>query len=260
MKTTMRAITLAAMAAVSGAAVAADLPARGPTPYYSQPASYYNWSGLYAGVNAGYEWGHVTSSSIDPSGIAGGGQVGYNFQTGQFVFGGETDIQASAADDTFAPWKFSNPWFGTLRGRAGYALNNILFYGTVGIAYGELAGQLNSLEENKTLVGWTGWCRHGSRSRSEMVGQGGISLHGPRRSRLHDHRREQRPAKQHAASRHQLSLLERIHSRVAENPGLSRPGFFFAARGVAFRLSLSPLVDKCRLAANIVRGGINYRF
>ena len=156
MKNTMRAITLAAVTAASGAAVAADLPARGPAPYYTQPASYYNWSGLYAGVNAGYEWGHVTSSSIDPSGIAGGGQVGFNWQSGQFVFGGETDIQASAADDTFAPWKFSNPWFGTLRGRVGYALNNILFYGTAGLAYGELAGQLNALEENKTLVGWTG--------------------------------------------------------------------------------------------------------
>jgi outer membrane immunogenic protein len=97
----------------------------------------------------------ITSSNIDPSGVAGGGQVGYNWQSGQFVFGAETDIQASAADDTFAPWKFSNPWFGTLRGRAGYALNNILFYGTVGMAYGELTGQLNSLEENKTLIGWT---------------------------------------------------------------------------------------------------------
>ena len=155
MKTTMRAMILAAVVAVPGAAVAADMGARGPTPYYAQPASYYNWSGLYAGVNAGYEWGHVTNSSLDPSGIAGGGQVGYNWQSGQFVFGAETDIQASAADDTFAPWKFSNPWFGTLRGRAGYALNNILFYGTLGMAYGELSGQLNSLEENKTLVGWT---------------------------------------------------------------------------------------------------------
>ncbi len=103
MKTTVRATTFAAaMAITAGVAAAADLP-RGPTPYYSAPASYYNWSGLYAGINAGYDWAHVTNSSIDPSGIFG-------------VFGGETDIQASAADDTFAPWKFSNPWFGTLRG------------------------------------------------------------------------------------------------------------------------------------------------
>jgi len=155
MKTTMRAMTLAVALAASGAAMAADLP-RGPQPYYSAPAAYYNWGGLYAGVNAGYEWAHVTNSSLDPSGIFGGGQLGYNWQNGQFVFGGETDIQASAADDTFAPWKFSNPWFGTLRGRAGFTLNNIMFYGTAGLAYGELSGQLNSLGEDKTLVGWTG--------------------------------------------------------------------------------------------------------
>ena len=155
MNKTMRAMALAALTAASGAATAADL-SRGPTPYYSQPASYYNWAGLYAGVNVGYAWGHVTGSSLDPDGIFGGGQVGYNWQSGQFVFGAETDIQASAADDTFAPWKFSNPWFGTLRGRAGYAMNNILFYGTLGMAYGELSGQLNALDENKTLVGWAG--------------------------------------------------------------------------------------------------------
>ena len=154
MNKTIGAMTLAAVAAASGAAAAADLP-RGPTPYYSQPAPYYNWSGLYAGVNAGYEWGHVTSSNIDPSGIAGGGQVGYNWQNGQFVFGGETDIQASAADDTFAPWKFSNPWFGTLRGRAGFALNNILFYGTGGLAYGDLRAELGRFAETQTLAGWT---------------------------------------------------------------------------------------------------------
>ena len=65
-------------------------------------------------------------------------QAGYNGQFGQFVFGGETDLQVSDADDTFAPWKFSNPWFGTLRARAGFAMSNVLFYGTVGLAYGTL--------------------------------------------------------------------------------------------------------------------------
>ena len=47
---------------------------------------------------------------------------------------------SSDADDVFAAWKFSNPWFGTLRGRAGVALNNVLLYGTVGLAYGSAAG------------------------------------------------------------------------------------------------------------------------
>ena len=149
------AISVAIATATAGTAAAADLP-RGPAPYYYSPPAVYNWSGFYAGLNLGYQWGKVTNSSIDPSGIAGGGQIGYNWQVGQFVFGAEADIQASAADDTFAPYKFSNPWFGTVRGRAGYAINNVLLYGTFGLAYGNLDAQLGSLEENKTLVGWAG--------------------------------------------------------------------------------------------------------
>ena len=152
MKKTILAITVATVA--GGAAAAADLP-RGPAPYSPPPSSIYNWTGPYAGLNLGYEWGKVTSTSIEPAGVAGGGQLGYNWQTGQFVFGLETDLQASGADDTFAPYKFSNPWFGTLRGRAGFAVNNILLYGTVGIGYGELKGESFGLEEDKTLFGWT---------------------------------------------------------------------------------------------------------
>jgi outer membrane immunogenic protein len=155
MKKKILAISVATATAAAGAAVAADLP-RGPAPYYYPPPAVYNWTGFYAGLNLGYEWGKVTNSSIDPSGIAGGGQIGYNWQIGQFVFGAEADFQASAADDTFAPYKFSNPWFGTVRGRAGYAINNVLLYGTLGLAYGNLDAQFGSLEENKTLVGWTG--------------------------------------------------------------------------------------------------------
>jgi outer membrane immunogenic protein len=154
MKKKILAISVAAVT-TAGTAAAADLP-RGPAPYYPAPASVYNWNGLYAGLNIGYEWGKVTNSGFNPSGVAGGGQLGYNWQIGQFVLGGETDIQASAADDTFAAYKFSNPWFGTLRGRAGYAINNILLYATAGLAYGGLKAELGSLDESKTLVGWTG--------------------------------------------------------------------------------------------------------
>ncbi len=156
MNKTILAMTVAAVAAVSGAATAADLP-RSPAPYYSPaPASVYNWSGPYAGLNIGYEWGKITNNAVEPNGLLGGLQGGYNWQSGQFVFGGETDIQLTGADDTFAPWKFSNPWFGTLRGRAGFALNNILFYGTFGLAYGELKGEISGLAETKTHVGWAG--------------------------------------------------------------------------------------------------------
>jgi outer membrane immunogenic protein len=137
-----------------GAACAADLP---HPSYYTAtaPLSAYSWTGLYLGGNLGYEWGATSNNPTRPSGFAGGAQAGYNLQTGQFVFGGEADIQLSGANDTFAPWKFSNPWFGTLRGRAGYAVNNFLIYGTAGIAFGELQAQtVGLLSESHTNVGW----------------------------------------------------------------------------------------------------------
>lgn len=138
----------------SGAANAADLPRS--QPYYQAPAaSYYNWSGAYAGANVGYQWGKARNTGTSPSGLEGGLQAGYNWQNGQFVYGAETDIQISGADDTFAPFKFSNPWFGTLRGRAGLAMNNILFYGTLGLAYGGLKAESFGLSESKTHIGWT---------------------------------------------------------------------------------------------------------
>jgi len=155
MKKTILAMTVASMAAASGLANAADLP-RGQAYPPAVDMRVYNWSGPYAGVNVGYDWGKITNSSLSPTGLAGGLQGGYNWQSGQFVFGAETDIQITGADNTFAPFKFSNPWFGTLRGRAGYAMNNILFYGTLGLAYGGIKGESFGLSEDKTHVGWAG--------------------------------------------------------------------------------------------------------
>ncbi len=145
-----------AVAMAASAAIAADLP-RGTyqSPYVAAPVAGYNWMGPYIGANLGYQWGTTTNNPTDPSGIAGGVQAGYNWQSGQFVVGGETDIQLSGSDDTFAPYKFSNPWFGTLRARAGIAMNNILFYGTAGLAYGGVKGEISGLSESKTHVGWT---------------------------------------------------------------------------------------------------------
>ncbi|HEY5378323.1 MAG TPA: outer membrane protein [Pseudolabrys sp.] len=154
MKKTLFAAVLATGLAAAGSAAAADLR---PAPYAPIAQSgLYNWSGAYAGLNLGYEWGNVTNSSVNPSGLTGGGQLGYNWQNGQFVFGAETDLQFSGADDTFAPFKFSNPWFGTLRGRAGVAFNNVLLYATLGLAYGDLRAQSAGLDETRTEVGWTG--------------------------------------------------------------------------------------------------------
>jgi outer membrane immunogenic protein len=144
----------AAMALTATAATAADY--GGPPPYGAPPAPYYtaySWLGPYVGGNLGYQWGALSNSGADPAGISGGGQAGYLWQSGQFVFGVETDLQFSNASGTFADYKFSNPWFGTVRGRGGIALNNILFYGTLGLAYGRGQITLAGLTENNLHTG-----------------------------------------------------------------------------------------------------------
>lgn len=141
----------------TGSAAAADLSYGSRAPYtVNQPLNAYSWAGPYLGGNLGYEWGSVSNNPTKPSGFVAGATAGYNFQNGPWVFGIEGDIEVTGADDTFAPWKFSNPWFGTVRGRAGYTFSNVLFYGTAGLAFGELSGQtFFGLSESHTSAGWT---------------------------------------------------------------------------------------------------------
>jgi outer membrane immunogenic protein len=137
-------------------AQAADMNYGSRAPYtVNQPLNAYSWAGPYIGGNLGYAWGSVDNNPTKPSGVSGGIQGGYNWQSGPFVFGLEGDIQITGSDDTFAPWKFSNPWFGTVRGRAGYAFNNIYLYGTGGLAFGELRAETFGLSESHTNAGWT---------------------------------------------------------------------------------------------------------
>jgi len=154
MPRTVLAAALVALALLSDAAVAAD---NFPYGAVARPGGYM-WQGPYVGGNLGYQWSGINNNPASPNGIAGGVQAGYNVQYGQFVFGGETDLQVTGANDTFAPWKFSNPWFGTLRARAGLAISSVLFYGTAGLAYGTLnmKNTLTSVSESHTSTGWAG--------------------------------------------------------------------------------------------------------
>jgi outer membrane immunogenic protein len=99
-----------------------------------------------------------TSLNVKETGFIGGGQIGYNWQFNQFVAGFETDIQGASAKGSstaslFNPApplvNFSAPvggtasvsrrldYLGTVRARLGYAADNVLFYVTGGLAYGE---------------------------------------------------------------------------------------------------------------------------
>lgn len=157
----MRKIVLGAIAAattfVSASAQAADMYDRRPyaQPYTVNQPLANSWMGPYIGGNLGYGWGDVSNNGARPSGVLGGLQAGYNYQSGQLVVGIEGDLQLNSADDTFAGWKFSNPWFGTVRGRLGYAFNNVLLYGTGGLAFGTLKVQSGGFSESHTSAGWT---------------------------------------------------------------------------------------------------------
>jgi outer membrane immunogenic protein len=128
-------ITAAAIAAIAGSsAFAADL----PMPPLEPAASTYSWSGFYTGGNLG---GLSTSST---STVIGGGQIGFNWQYGWLVFGGETDIQGMAfrrsavltnAIGTSVTANTSANYLGTVRNRIGVARGRWLAYATGGLAY-----------------------------------------------------------------------------------------------------------------------------
>jgi outer membrane immunogenic protein len=154
---------------------------------HAQPASgTADWSGLYVGVNGGYNWdnsrdrGTVTVNQLSgvnngggvvtvPStsfpagrshtnndGFMGGGQVGFNAQSGPIVFGVEGDFDGVSGrrgqtsfyslpatglttGSTVTVRNETDPdWVATLRGRAGLAVDRTLFYGTGGVAWANL--------------------------------------------------------------------------------------------------------------------------
>lgn len=186
----MRATTIAALPLLVLATnvSAADLP-RGPV--YKGPSfveAKPNWSGFYIGGNVGGGWANASAdfSTTGPvfgtadnhmTGFAGGAQLGYNWQTGPLVLGAETDFQGASIDGSLstncpaalcgiplsASYNQKMPWFGTVRGRIGYAQDSWLVYVTGGYAYGRLettasataGGSTATLSQTDFRDGWT---------------------------------------------------------------------------------------------------------
>ena len=192
----MKRILLSALLVASAVpALAADLPYKArPMP---APVAVWNWDGFYLGLNGGYSWGRsrtsveyfntatglpivppagsITDATFKLDGGVFGGQAGYNWQSGSWVFGLEGDLQWSgqrgSADflcarggavaigaaalpgacfpgSTFLPPAVVGAtlsidqrleWFGTLRGRLGVLVTpSVLLYGTGGLAFGSV--------------------------------------------------------------------------------------------------------------------------
>ncbi len=97
---------------------------------YAAPVQ--DWTGPYLGAHVG--GGVGDAGPANTSGLVGGVQAGYNFQTDQLVFGAEADLTASGIDHSGFTLRYRQTWTGTVRGRVGYAFDRTLIYGTAGIA------------------------------------------------------------------------------------------------------------------------------
>ncbi|MBF0680415.1 MAG: porin family protein [Devosia sp.] len=168
------AIALSAILALSASAHAADLgwssaPAASPI-YSATPAS--GWGGFYAGINGGYTWGTTSTNpaimgAVDnnSSGWTLGGQLGYNYDMGGFVIGGEADLQWAniaygAPAGVFGDFKASTDVFGTARIRAGAAFGQVMPYATLGAAFGRGTATLTNNQnvvtsQSANHIGWT---------------------------------------------------------------------------------------------------------
>ena len=149
-----------------------DAPARDARPY--------NWNGLYAGWFSGKMWGQEEwrytnfGSTVHPdfAGYIFGGQVGYNIQSGRWVYGVEADLGSSNAsggkscpNGFFFTCEAEMDWLGSVTGRLGYTWERALFYVKGGLAVGEVTAEgspnlgpfapVLGTSTSKTLTGWT---------------------------------------------------------------------------------------------------------
>jgi len=96
MKKLFRGIGALVALVAGGSAMAADLPVKAPI-FRAPAAAVYDWTGFYVGAHAGYAWARTNYSDpltgdqvpLAAKGFIGGGQAGYNWQTGPWVFGVE---------------------------------------------------------------------------------------------------------------------------------------------------------------------------
>jgi outer membrane immunogenic protein len=134
---------------MAGSASAADLAAR---PYTKAPpppvAAVYDWTGFYIGANGGWGRGDKRWEAVDVTGVrigsegshdadggVAGGQIGYRWQTGTWVWGVEgqgnwADLRGSNESLLFPGFRNQSKIdaFGLFTGQIGYAWNNVLFY------------------------------------------------------------------------------------------------------------------------------------
>jgi outer membrane immunogenic protein len=225
-----------------GVAFAADLP---PPPYAPPraPATYvpvapvFTWTGIYLGINAGYGFGNSqwsdpidgSTGKFDASGFLAGGTLGGNYQMGNFVIGLEGDYDwndlKGTTSSTCAPniCETQSDWLATARGRAGWAWDRVLFYGTGGAAFANIKSTLEGYGATNTTtqVGWTAGA--------------GIEA---------------------ALTPNWTAKIEYLYVDLGNQ---SCPSVGFCGGGLG-ATSSTPVSTNVSLTENIIRAGVNYKF
>ena len=139
--------------AATSQVLAADLPAAAPRQpvAYKAPPPIFSWTGFYLGINGGYGFGQSNwfntvdgpTGHFNAGGFLLGGTLGANYQMGSFVIGLEGDGDWNDANGSTGNCLVPNcttrsDWLATIWGRAGYAVDRVLFYGTGGVAFGDV--------------------------------------------------------------------------------------------------------------------------
>jgi outer membrane immunogenic protein len=151
-------VVAAALVSAPGLAEAAD--AARPPGYRGAPAvPYYDWNGFYAGA-------HVGAAFADNSdvGFLGGGQAGYNYQVGRYVFGIEGELAGTSEGGSVnvmgSRVEWSVDWVATLAARFGWLVDpQWLVYGKFGAAWSHASAEQTFMgmqvwSLDKTSSGW----------------------------------------------------------------------------------------------------------
>ncbi|MCG6205309.1 outer membrane beta-barrel protein [Rhodopseudomonas sp. HC1] len=176
-----------ALVGTAVSAQAADLAVKAP--YMKAPvAMVYDWTGFYIGANVGVGLGRdlaahafpaggtFNSTYLQPQGVIGGGQIGYNWQSnttflGPLLIGIEADIQGSGVSDGRTTlnsavgtvnYNQKLDWFSTVRGRIGLVRGPAVGYVTGGFAAGNVKTTVTEpglglvpFALSETRTGWT---------------------------------------------------------------------------------------------------------
>lgn len=155
---------------------AADLPLRTAPPAFTAPILVNNWDGVYAGTTYGYGFTHFNTRelrnarptgerNVSASGQIGGGVIGYNFQSGHFVYGAEGSIDLNVIRKTdlggrgIAPTSLDSLYDIRLRGRLGYEFGWFMPFvaggAVINETYQSQVVPSNDFGRNQQSVGYT---------------------------------------------------------------------------------------------------------